>query len=213
MRQAGVKGYAGDMSMSGPAKSRREEYSEATRAALIEAARGIFAAEGFQQTGIEAIARAARVTRGAFYHHFADKRAIFDALVVDLQQRCAEEVVAHAQAHEDPWMRLLSGCAAFLDASADPAYQRLAILEAPAALGAARCREIGEAYPFGLMINALTALKAAGLLETDNPRLLGRMLGTMICEAALLMTDAPDPVELEQQAGTIIAQALSAFRI
>ena len=202
MRQAGVKGYAGDMSMSGPAKSRREEYSEATRAALIEAARQIFAAEGYQQTGIEAIARAARVTRGAFYHHFADKRAIFDALVVDLQQRCAEEVVAHAQAHEDPWMRLLSGCAAFLDASADPA-----------ALGAARCREIGEAYPFGLMINALTALKAAGLLETDNPRLLGRMLGTMICEAALLMTDAPDPVELEQQAGTIIAQALSAFRI
>ena len=62
-------------------RSRREEYSDATRQALLEAGRDIFAREGYQAAGIEAISRAARVTRGAFYHHFEDKKALFDAVV------------------------------------------------------------------------------------------------------------------------------------
>lgn len=204
-----VKGYRPIME----ARSRRDEYSEATRAALLEAAREIFTAEGFQQTRIETIARAARVTRGAFYHHFPDKRAVFDALVIELQEHCAATVVAKARTKADAWERLIAGCAAFLESSSDPAYRRLAILEAPAALGAARCREISEAYPFGLMINALAELKAAGRLDADDPRLLGRMLGTMICEAALLLTDATDATRLKRRANAIVERALGAFRI
>lgn len=193
-------------------KSRREEYSEATRAALIEAAREIFTEQGYQATGIEAIARAARVTRGAFYHHFTDKKALFDALVVELQERCAAEVVAKARVEAEPWDRLVAGCHAFLEAAVEPGYQRLAIQEAPAALGAARCREIGEAYPFGLMINALTDLKAAGRIEVADPRLAGRMIGAMICEAALLLTDASDPAALKRDADAIVERTLGAFR-
>src|SRR3546814_10364324 len=67
-------------------KTRREEYSEATRAALLDAAKRLFTANGYQATGIEAVAQASRVTRGALYHHFTDKRALFDALVVELQR-------------------------------------------------------------------------------------------------------------------------------
>ena len=66
-------------------KSRREEYTEATQQALLAAGQEIFAREGFQSAGIEAISRAARVTRGAFYHHFEDKQALFDAVVVSMQ--------------------------------------------------------------------------------------------------------------------------------
>lgn len=201
-----------DFAMATATKSRREEYSEATRSALIEAAREIFTEQGYQATGVEAIARAARVTRGAFYHHFLDKKALFDALVVELQQRCAAEVVAKARVQAEPWDRLVAGCHAFLEAAVEPGYQRLAIQEAPAALGAARCREIGEAYPFGLMINALTDLKAAGRIEVADPRLAGRMIGAMICEAALLFTDSVDPVALKRDADAVVERTLGAFR-
>lgn len=194
-------------------KSRREEYSEATRAALIEAARQIFTDQGYQATGIEAIARAARVTRGAFYHHFADKKALFDTLVVDLQQRCAARVVATARAKTDPWERLVTGCHAFLEAAGDLGYQRLAIQEAPAALGAARCREIGETYAFGLLIDALADLKTAGKVDVADPRLAGRMIGSMICEAALLLTDSPDAARLKRDADTIVERTLGAFSV
>jgi AcrR family transcriptional regulator len=198
--------------MATATKSRREEYSDATRGALIEAAREIFTERGYQATGIEAIARSARVTRGAFYHHFADKKALFDALVVELQQRCAAQVVAKARLLAEPWDRLVAGCHAFLEAAVEPGYQRLAIQEAPAALGSVRCREIGEAYPFGLMINALGDLKAAGVIEVGDPRLAGRMIGAMICEAALLLTDSADSAALKREADAIVERTLGMFR-
>lgn len=81
-----------------PPKSRREEYADATRQALISAAGELFASQGYQQVGIEAIARSARVTRGAFYHHFADKAELFDALVGALQEQAAAKVQAAAGA-------------------------------------------------------------------------------------------------------------------
>ena len=76
-------------------KSRREEYADATRAALLETAREMFTRDGYQETGIEAVARATRVTRGAFYHHFEDKRALFEALVIELQRGAASAIAAH----------------------------------------------------------------------------------------------------------------------
>ncbi|HEX7686506.1 MAG TPA: helix-turn-helix domain-containing protein, partial [Burkholderiaceae bacterium] len=75
-----------------PRPSRREEYAAATRAALLDAARAQFTEVGFQEAGIEALARAARVTKGALYHHFPDKRAVFDAVVVALQEDVAARV-------------------------------------------------------------------------------------------------------------------------
>lgn len=81
-----------------PPKSRREEYSEATRQALLDAGREAFAAHGYQAAGMEAISRAARVTRGAFYHHFEDKKALFDAVVVAMQREAAAKIEAAARA-------------------------------------------------------------------------------------------------------------------
>ena len=90
-------------------RSRREEYTEATRQALLSAGREIFAREGFQAAGIEAISRAARVTRGAFYHHFDDKQALFDAVVVAMQVEAAARVEETARVEQKIWDRLSTG--------------------------------------------------------------------------------------------------------
>src|SRR5260221_7575191 len=105
-----------------PERSRREEYTEATRQALLAAGRDIFAREGFQASGIEAISRAARVTRGAFYHHFEDKKALFDAVVVSMQEEAARKVGERARSQRRVWDRLSVGIDAYLDACLEPAY-------------------------------------------------------------------------------------------
>jgi len=107
-----------------PEKSRREEYAEATRQALLSVARDIFAREGYQAAGIEAIARAARVTRGAFYHHFEDKKALFDAVVVSLQAEAAAGIAQKARAQRKVWDRLSAGIDAYLDATLARRWQR-----------------------------------------------------------------------------------------
>jgi AcrR family transcriptional regulator len=191
-------------------KSRREEYAEATRAALLATAREIFVRQGYQETGIEAVARATRVTRGAFYHHFEDKRALFEALVIDLQHAAAMAIQARAVEARRPADRLMAGIEAFLDACTDPAYRRLVIQEAPAVLGSGRCREIGERYPFGLLISAFAELKKAGRLAVDDDYLAARMIGNMICEASMLMGDAEKPAAMKTQALAILERVMQA---
>src|SRR6266404_1965796 len=139
-------------------KSRREENTEATRQALLSAGRGIFAKEGFQAAGMEAISRAARVTRGAFYHHFEDKKALFDAVVVSMQAEAAARIGERARAQRKMWDRLSVGIDAYLDACLEPAYARIVIQEAPAVLGNKRYREIEEAYPMALLSATLNTL-------------------------------------------------------
>lgn len=213
LRRSRVKPYETVMTGEPKFRSRREEYSEATRQALLAAGQAIFTAVGFQAAGLEAISLAARVTRGAFYHHFEDKKALFDALLVDLQAKAASQVRAKAAAGKTPWDRLTLGLGAFLEASIDPAYRRLAIQEAPAALGPARCREIAEAYPFGLLIGALQAMKDTGEMDIEDPRLAGWMIGSMVCEAALLLEVAEDQEAMKRKALALVERTLAGFRI
>src|ERR1700755_1724273 len=96
--------------------TRRAEQAESTRGALVDAARGLFAEHGYGQVGTEQIVAAARVTRGALYYHFEDKRALFRAVFMAADADLVKGIADKAFAEEDPWQRLVSGCDAFLDA-------------------------------------------------------------------------------------------------
>jgi AcrR family transcriptional regulator len=193
-------------------KSRREENTEATRQALVSAGRDIFAKEGFQAAGMEVISRAARVTRGAFYHHFEDKKALFDAVVVAMQSDVADRVEMAARTQPRIWDRLRTGLDAYLDACLEPDYGRIVIQEAPAVLGQRRYREIEEAYPMALLIATMKALKRDGEIAFDDAELLARMIDAMICKVALMLPEAADPKKLRKNALRLIDGLLSAFR-
>jgi AcrR family transcriptional regulator len=200
------------MQKSKPERSRREEYTEATRQALLSAGRDIFAREGYQAAGIEAISRAARVTRGAFYHHFEDKTALFDAVVVSLQAEATAKIGEKARTQRNIWDRLSAGIDAYLDACLEPAYGRIVIQEAPAVLGNARYREIEEAYPMALLTATLKALKRDGELDFEDIDLLSRMVDAMICKVALMLPEADHPKKLRERGQKIIGSLLGVFR-
>lgn len=200
------------MQAKDPPKSRREEYSDATRQALLDAGREAFAANGFQAAGMEAISRAARVTRGAFYHHFADKKALFDAVVVAMQREAAARIEAAARNERKIWDRLSAGIAAYLDACEEPDYGRIVIQEAQAVLGEPRYREIEETYPTALLIATLRALKRDGELNADDVDLLSRLIDAMICKIGLLLPYTDDPGKLRRDGQKIVAAVLETFR-
>jgi AcrR family transcriptional regulator len=200
------------MEKTKPERSRREEYTEATRQALLSAGRDIFAREGYQAAGIEAISRAARVTRGAFYHHFEDKKALFDAVVVSLQSEAAAKIEERARAQRKIWDRLSVGIDAYLDACLEPAYGRIVIQEASAVLGNERYREIEETYPMALLTATLNALKRDGELDFEDINLLSRMVDAMICEVAIMLPEADHPKILRERGQKIIGTLLGAFR-
>src|ERR1700704_5320380 len=179
--------------------------SEATRAALIETARRLFAERGYADVGTEEIVRAAGVTRGALYHHFAGKRELFQAVYEDVERRLVERIAESAvQSAGDPLQALHAGAQAFLDACEDPAVQRIALLDAPSVLGWEEWREIGMRYGFGLVQATVQAAMDAGLIEEQPVVPLAHLLLGAIDEGAMLVARADDGGETRQQVGASV---------
>lgn len=182
----------------------RAEQSDATRRALVAAARDLFATHGFADTGTEAVVKAAGVTRGALYHHFRDKTDLFRAVYEDLEQDLVERVVAEVAAAGDPLDVLRRGAEAFLDACLDPAVHRVVILEGPSVLCWAAWREIDQAYGLGLVRTALEAAMSAGAIRTVPVEALSHVLLGALVEGAMLLANAEDRAATRTDLGEAI---------
>jgi AcrR family transcriptional regulator len=183
----------------------KAEQAEATRAALLATARGLFAERGFAATSTEELVAAAGVTRGALYYHYADKRALFEAVFEDLERELVETLLAKLGAvADDPLALLHGGVAAFLDACLDPAIQRIALLEAPAVLGWERYREIEQRYGLGVARAALQAAMDAGVVTPQPVEPLAHVLFGGLVEAALYMAAAPDQRRARREVGAAL---------
>ncbi len=173
-------------------ESRKAERSQETRDALISAARILFAERGFAAVTTEEIVRAARLTRGALYHHFEDKEDLFRAVYEDVERELVERIARDAMTTGTPLEAMRSGARAFLDACEDPAVQRIALLDAPSVLGWEEWREIGLKYGFGLIQATLQAAMDAGMIDTQPVRPLAHLLLGSLDEAAMLVARADD---------------------
>src|SRR5436190_8170815 len=173
-------------------RSRMADRAEETREALIAAARSLFADRGFTGVGTEEIVRAARMTRGALYHHFQGKEDLFRAVYERVEQELVDRIAADAVSAGNPLEALHAGARAFLDACQDPAVSRIALLDAPSVLGWEEWREIGLRYGFGLVEGVLQEAMNAGAIEPQPVRPLAHLVLGAIDEAAMVVARASD---------------------
>lgn len=196
-------------------KSRRELYSAATRAALLDEATVLFAERGYAGTSLEDVASASQVTRGAVYHHFASKQALFEA-VLDLQEgRATAAIAAAATVAGDPWQAALLALDAYLNQCCDPVYGRLVWLEGPAALGWHRWRECERTYSYGLVERFIRDLVDAGYLDGRAFDTLVQFAFWMLGGAGLAVAEASpeDKPRVRDEWGHLIGQAITAQRL
>jgi AcrR family transcriptional regulator len=195
-------------------KSRREMYSEATRAALLEEATALFAERGYAGTSLEDVASASQVTRGAVYHHFASKQALFEAVLELQEARVTAEVLAAASA-PDPWDAALLALDAYLTHCCDPVYGRLVWLEGPAALGWHRWRECEKNYAYGLVERFIRGLVEAGYLGGQAFDSLVQFAFWMLGGAGLAVAEAQaqDKTRVRDEWRYLIGQAISSLRV
>ena len=184
------------------------ERSAATRAALLAAARALFAEHGFAGAAREDIVERAGVTRGAMYHHFASKEDLFRAVVVEMEQEVTHRVAVASAAEADPVAQLRRGCQAFLDEALDPAVQRVLLVDAPSVLGWQAWRAIEAEYGLGLLREALAALAREGLIPDQPIEPLAHMLLAALMEAALLVAGAPKPRRARKEVGETVDRLL-----
>jgi len=175
------------------ARRTQAERSATTRAALIAAARPLFADRGYAAVSTPEIAVAAGVTRGALYHQFADKAALFaavtEAVEADVTQRLANDVVAAG--HTDPLGALHGSIDAWLDACEEPEVRQVLLLDAPVVLGWEGFRDLAQHYGLGLTEQLLQAAIGAGQLPPLATRPFAHVLLGALQEAAFVVTADP----------------------
>jgi AcrR family transcriptional regulator len=198
----------GDKSHSAAGAGRRTqaERREATRAALLRAARDLFAEKGYAGAGREEIVARAGVTRGAMYHHFANKHDLFRAVVEELEQEVMGKVAeAGMEAMGDPRQSLRRGCGAFLDiAAADESVRRILLLDAPSVLGWSEWRDLEARYALGLVKEVLVHAMEMGQIREQPVDPLAHMLLAALNEAALLVAQADDPARTRSEVGEAV---------
>ena len=179
----------------------KAEQSEATRAALLEAAEALFTEQGFAETATEAVVKTAGVTRGALYHHFADKTDLFRAVYERVEQRVIDQVEVAVAGLTEPLAVLQRGADAFLDACLEPAVQRIVLLEGPAVLGWETWREIDMAYGLGMVTAVLEVAMQTGAIRKAPVEALAHVLLGGLNEGAMLMASSPDQPAARKRTG------------
>jgi len=194
------------------APTKQAERSEGTRGALIAAARELFAERGYAGVGTEEIVVRARVTRGALYHHFDDKRDLFRAVHETMEEGLVASIGAQIEGVEDPFELLQAGVRAFLDACEDPAIARIALIEAPTVLGWAQWREIDQRYGLGLIGFALQGAIDAGALSEQPVEPLAHLLSSAMGEAGIMVATAADPATARAEVEAALLALLEGLR-
>ena len=184
----------------------QEERSAATRDALIAAARKLWGLRGYAEVGTPEIAAVAGVTRGAMYHQFADKAALFREVVEAVEQDVMARMgtlVAESGA-TTPADAIRAAVDAWLDVSGDPEVRQLMLLDAPSVLGWAGFRDVAQRYSLGMTEQLITEAIRAGQLARQPVRPLAHVLIGALDEAAMLIATAEDPKRTRRETRQVL---------
>jgi AcrR family transcriptional regulator len=181
------------------------ERSAATRQALVSAARRLWGARGYADVGTPEIAEAAGVTRGAMYHQYADKAALFEAVLEDVENEIIERLAAAVAAAGpgSPAEALYVAADAWLDIAREPEIRRLVLLDGPGVLGWVAFREISQRHATGMTEQLLTAAIEAGELARQPVRPLATMMIGALDEAAMIIANSDDPARERDEVRTV----------
>lgn len=173
---------------------------QSTREQLVAAARELFARDGYEATSIEAVLHQSGVSRGSLYHHFPDKKALFEAVLIRVHADAVQLTVKAARGSADGVEALKAGCLAWIKLARDPTVSRIVLIDAPAIVGWVRWRQIDEEHSFGVVKAGLRAAARKGLLPEPMVEPIGHILLAALNELALLIAMSRDQRQAEREA-------------
>ena len=189
--------------------TRRQEYSAATKRALVDVAEELFTKQGYAGTSLDEIVAGARVTKGALYHHFSGKQALFEAVFDRVESRAADVIRGAVREGGDPWEQARAGLRTFLTVVREEGYRRIVIREGPAVLGYERFREQEERSTYGIVAEIVASVLSSYDLEQSMIDTFSRVFFGALSAAGAAVSSAVDTVrasaEVEAAVGFILA--------
>jgi len=179
------------------------ERRAATRAKLIRAARELFARDGYAETHTDTILEYTGLSRGALYHHFANKQELFEAVFVEITDEVIDYAVKHGQRTGSSLESLISACIAWLRAVRKPEAAAILLNQAPQVLGWKRARDLEAHSSLLLMTKSLDRAIATGEVQVPSVELAARIINAMLAEAALAVLHGDPATSATNQEASI----------
>lgn len=169
------------------------ERSASTKAAIISAARRLFAAHGYAGTSTEAILEESKVSRGALYHHFENKEALFAAVMEEVEMDITAATARARGDIMDPVEALRAAFGSFLDQACEMEVRQIVLTDAHSVLGWQKWREIEDRYGLGRLKQALKFIAATGRIREEMVDVFAHILLASLLEVAFMVARSPDP--------------------
>lgn len=192
--------------------SRRQEYSSSTRRALLKNAADFFADRGYAGTSLDEVVSAARVTKGALYHHFAGKLALFQAVFDQCEANAVKRITADVRQEKDPWDKALTAVSSFLQVCQEPAYRRIVMQEGPVVLGFDRWRESEERSTYGLVHDLVHRVLRQYDIEGTLLNTFARIFYGAMSSAGVAVSEAEDAEAASREVAAVISLMLAGLR-
>jgi AcrR family transcriptional regulator len=188
---------------------------EATRQALVRAARELFGSRGYADTSLDAIVGAAGVTKGALYHHFSGKEELFRVVFEEVKRELNAKlrVILRAPDPWDPWAAIIAGCRTYIETHTDPAVQRIVLLDARAVLSHDAWRRVDSQWGAVMFRGAFRSAMNHGTMVRLPLSTLAMIVTGALTEACLLVANADDPDAARAEALTVVEHLLQGLRV
>lgn len=185
-----------NISASGKPKStssRKIHQGIATAASILDIARALFEENGFAATTMQEVIDRAGLTKGALYHHYPSKMALFEAVYRSVEDSVAEQIARSSATSEDPFEQLVAGCFAYLDCACSHDMHRILRAEGPAALGFSKWQQIDREYGVYRILPFLEQLRSSGVLDLPSVEAFAFQITGAMNEATFWISDHPVP--------------------
>jgi AcrR family transcriptional regulator len=189
------------------------DYSDSTRQALVDSAVVLFTERGYAGTSLDEIVKGARVTKGALYHHFSGKQAVFEAAFDAVETTVVAKMTEALSQPGNPWDTMRAGLHAFLTVCLEPSYQRIVSQEGPVVMGWERWREADERRTFGVVREAVGALIEAGEIEPLPLDVLSRVMFGGLSAGAAAITSSENPERTSIEVGECVERLVKGLRV
>jgi AcrR family transcriptional regulator len=190
----------------------RAQQGEATREALIGAARDLFGRRGYAETALDAIAAAAGMTKGALYHHFSGKEELFGVVFERVKRELSSQIASALQSRIDPWTDIIAACRTYIEIHTDPAVERIVLLDARAVLSPEIWRRVDGQWGAVMFRGAFRGAMNRGVVVRLPLNTLAMIVTGALAEACLRVADAEDPEAARAEALTVVVQLLEGLR-
>lgn len=194
------------------ATTRRPGFSDSTRRAILDSASELFCARGYAGTSLDAVVARAQVTKGALYHHWRSKQAVFEAVFEELEAGSVQTISNAVQQHTDPWTRASVGLSTFLDVCREPTYRRVVMQEGPAVLGFERWRMTEKRSTYGLVRDIVSGLLTGDQVDDSLTETFAQVFFGAMRAAGLAVAASDDAERTSAEVEVVIGSVLTGLR-